>query len=99
MVGAYSYRGWAHLSKGETDKAVADCNEAIRLDPEDAKAYYNRGVVYGEIGDTDRVIADCTEAIRLDPKLGPGVSQPRRGLREEGRGTGRPLLTTPWPFT
>ena len=54
---------------GDCEKAIADYTEAIRLDPKDAKAYYNRGVAYGEKGERDKAIADFTEAIRLNPKM------------------------------
>ena len=62
-TGAIAYR-----SKGENDRAIADYNEALRLDPKNAIAYANRGLAYRDKGDTDRAIADYTEAIRLDPK-------------------------------
>ena len=55
--------------KGDHDKAIADFTEAIRLNPNDAEAYYSRGCEYFEKGDHDRAIADFTEAIRLNPKL------------------------------
>ena len=64
----YCKRGAAYFDKGEYDKAIADCTEAIRLNPKDAKFYYNRGNAYGRKGEYDKAIADCTEAIRLDPK-------------------------------
>src|SRR4029077_7632168 len=55
--------------KGDTDRAIADFTEAIRLDPSYAIAYSNRGSDYSRKGKNDRAIADCTEAIRLDPKF------------------------------
>ena len=33
----------AYLANGEHDKAIADCTEAIRLDPTYAFAHANRG--------------------------------------------------------
>jgi lipoprotein NlpI len=54
--------------KGDYDRAIADCTEAIQLDPKYAFAYNNRGLVYNAKDDHDRAIADYTEAIRLDPK-------------------------------
>ena len=46
---------------------------------------FDRGVSASRNGDFDKAIADYTEAIRLNPKLMPGVLQPGRCLREEGR--------------
>jgi tetratricopeptide (TPR) repeat protein len=42
---AFSYfmRAWIWQDKKEYDKAIADYTEAIRLDPNDARAFRNRG--------------------------------------------------------
>ena len=40
---AYNNRGVAYGAKGDRDRAIADYNEAIRLDPKFAMAYNNRG--------------------------------------------------------
>ena len=66
---ACNNRGLAYRGKGELDRAIADFNEAIRLDPKFALAYNNRGLAYRDKGELDRAIADFTEAIRLDPKF------------------------------
>ena len=50
------------------DKAIADCTEAIHLDPTLASAYAIRAMNYCFRGERDRALADCNEAIRLDPK-------------------------------
>ena len=52
----------------EYDKALKDCDEAIRIDPGKAYPYYTRGTVLDEKADYDKAIADYTEAIRLQPK-------------------------------
>ena len=49
-------------------EAIQDYDEAIRLNPNYADAYYNRGLAYGAKGDQDRAIQDLNEAIRLNPK-------------------------------
>ncbi len=54
--------------KQENDKAIADLNEAIRLDPHDAQAYADRGAAWGAKGQLDRALADLNEAIRLEPE-------------------------------
>jgi tetratricopeptide (TPR) repeat protein len=46
-----------------------DYNQAIRLNPDDARAYYNRGNSYRKQGDYQSAIADFNEAIRLNPNL------------------------------
>ena len=55
-------------TKATYDRAIADFNEAIQLDPKSAHAFRNRGVAYAKQRRQDRAIADFNEAIRLDPK-------------------------------
>ena len=56
------------LSEIDSDRALADCNEAIRLGPESAAGYNSRGQVYLAKGDPGRAMADIDEAIKRDPK-------------------------------
>jgi lipoprotein NlpI len=67
---AYGNRCWAYSDKGNSDRAIADCNDAIRLDPKLANAYVNRGKAYSDKDDFDRAIADYDRAIELNPKSG-----------------------------
>jgi tetratricopeptide (TPR) repeat protein len=69
LVGAYKRRGSAYIYKGDSDRAVQDYNEAIRLNHNDAYAYGGRATAYGVKGDFDRVIQDCDSAIRLSPNI------------------------------
>ena len=55
-------------NKKDYDKAIADYDEAIELDPKDAVAYNNRGVAWYAKNEYDKAIADFNEAIRLDPE-------------------------------
>lgn len=64
---AYANRGQAYDIKGDRDRALADLNESIRLNPKDANAYNGRGQVYRRKGDYDSAIADYNQSIRLDP--------------------------------
>jgi lipoprotein NlpI len=65
---AFSNRcGW-WWAKKDPDRALSDCNEAIRLDPAYASAYINRGNAYLNKADFERAFGDFNEAIRLDPK-------------------------------
>src|SRR5262249_35695281 len=80
----YASRGVAYLAQSDLDHAMADFNEAIRLDPKDAAPYYNRGVACTAQGDLDRAIADFYEAIRLDPK--DAASYSIRGIAWSDKG-------------
>jgi tetratricopeptide (TPR) repeat protein len=63
----YFYRGFSHLMLGELERAIADYDEAVRLDPENNLVYSYRGLVYKELGEYENAIADYDEAIRLNP--------------------------------
>ena len=69
LAALYKHRCFEYNSKGD-DRAIPDCDEAIRLDPKDVGAYNNRCWAYDNKSDYDRAIPDCNEAIRLDPNYG-----------------------------
>ncbi|NMG22993.1 CHAT domain-containing tetratricopeptide repeat protein, partial [Brasilonema bromeliae] len=75
----YLYRGNSYLYKKEYDRALADYNQAIKLDQNYAQAYNSRGISYTNKKDYDRAIADYNQAIKLEPNsaqayIGRGVS-------------------------
>ena len=59
--------GAKKLRAGDTDGAIANFTRAIRLDPNNADAYYERGLVRSLV-DAEAAIADYTQALRIDPK-------------------------------
>ena len=64
----YVWRANVWLKRKELDTAIADYNEAIRLNPGSAGvAHQGRGRAWRNKKDYDKAIADCNEAIRLDP--------------------------------
>ena len=54
--------------KGQYAEEVADCTQAIRLNPRYTAAYANRGAAYVELGQYDKAIGDFTAATMLDSK-------------------------------
>ena len=57
-------RGDAHRQLKQWDQAIADCSEAIRLNPTNWYAHFVRAEVYRQLTDWNRAIADFSEAIR-----------------------------------
>lgn len=66
-VSAHKMRGDALNEKGEHDRAIADFDAVIGLDPNHAVAYNNRGYAYNEKGEYGRAIEDLSTAIDLNP--------------------------------
>lgn len=60
-------RAEAYDDKNDLDRAIADLNKAIELDPNSVLAFENRGTLFVRSGKPDRAIEDYNEAIRLDP--------------------------------
>jgi tetratricopeptide (TPR) repeat protein len=65
----FGNRGGAYYGKKDYDRAIANYDQAIRLDSKSAIAFCNRGVAYAAKKNYDRAIADCNEALRLGPDL------------------------------
>jgi serine/threonine protein kinase len=65
----YGNRGKTYAALGRRTEALADFDEAIRLDPNDAIAYTNRGLTYADSGRHSKALADHDAAIRRDPTL------------------------------
>ena len=72
---AYLNRGYTYESLGKLDQALADYNEAIRIETaanrQNATAYLRRGLTYQQTGDKDNAIADLQKAVEstVDPEL------------------------------
>ena len=55
-------RGIASAAKADLDRAIADYDQAIRLDPKYVAAFVDRGIAYRAKGDLDHAIADDDQA-------------------------------------
>ena len=77
------------LANRELDKALADCNAAIR-GANNSSFLDSRGLVYLRMNQLDKAIADYDEALRRQPRApaplyGRGLAKVRKGKVEEGR--------------
>jgi tetratricopeptide (TPR) repeat protein len=66
---AINWRGVVRREQGNNDAAIADYEEAMRIDPAYAPPYNNRGNILRARGNLDRALADYTKAISLNPKF------------------------------
>ena len=73
-------RGTAYFFKKQSDRALSDFNQAIRLDPASLQAYIMRGGIYGGSGRRDQAVADFRKALALDP----ANENVKKNLRELG---------------
>jgi len=60
------HRGVAYRQEGDFGKAVADFEEAIGINRENAEAWYQRALTWGHMGEYQRAINDFSRAIALD---------------------------------
>src|SRR6266700_4904961 len=67
LAEAFNNRGVGYRLKGDYDRAIADYNQAIKLNAKVAIAYNNRGVASDKNGDNDRATMHYDQAIKLKP--------------------------------
>jgi tetratricopeptide (TPR) repeat protein len=60
-------RAYVHYWQGKSDKAVADAEEALKANPECARAYYVRGVARLALKQDELGIADLDKAVAIEP--------------------------------
>ena len=77
-------RGVEWSNKRDYDRAIADYNEALRLNPQYAIAYSNRGNAWSYKRDYDRAIADYNEALRLNPQYANAYHYRGNAWRDKG---------------
>jgi len=60
--------GVGYRFKGDYQKALEDCNNAIKMNPGSSIAYYFRSLVYDDMEDYKMTISDLEKAIQFDPQ-------------------------------
>ena len=66
---AYRRRGNIYLNMRDFDRAMADFDEAVKLDPKSVDPLNDRGRTFQAKGQFDRAIADYDQAIALNPNF------------------------------
>ena len=64
---AFNNRGYAYTRGSQYDRAMADLDQSIRLDPRDPLAYNNRGYAWSRQNQHERAVSDFSRAIDLEP--------------------------------
>jgi tetratricopeptide (TPR) repeat protein len=91
LASAKNGRCWARALLGvDLDKALKDCNDAVKAINKSAEFLDARGLVRLRLGDYDRSIADYDASLSLNPRnawslYGRGVDRLRKGMATEGR--------------
>ncbi|CAC9984241.1 hypothetical protein [uncultured Gammaproteobacteria bacterium] len=66
---AFYNRGNIYMSLGEYQKAINDYDQAIAINPKDARSFYNRGLSYRKLEKEEKAIKDFKKAQDLDPSI------------------------------
>jgi tetratricopeptide (TPR) repeat protein/predicted aspartyl protease len=91
MPWALKERCWARAITGqELDKALSDCNKALRLGSKTPDFLDSRALVYLRLGNYDRAIEDYDAALAGQPKIawshyGRGIAKLRKGDTAAGQ--------------
>ena len=60
------------MDKEDIDRALADFDRAVALDPRRKEIYFNRGFARRRKGDHDGALKDFDNALALDPRFASG---------------------------
>jgi tetratricopeptide (TPR) repeat protein/S1-C subfamily serine protease len=70
LSGVYLQRAVAYAQLNNAQKAIADLDRAIAIQPNSAEAYFVRGSLYAELKEKEKAIADLTKASQLYQEQG-----------------------------
>ena len=82
---AHGDLGIALGMKGQTDEAISQYQQALRLKPDYAEAYNNLGIAFYQQGRADEAILQFQEAIRLTPDYADAHDNLGNALAQKGQ--------------
>lgn len=88
-VAAYNGRCWDRaLMKQDLDKAIADCNQALRLSPGNPEVLDSRALAHLRRGEIDLALADYDAVLRTQPETAitlyaRGAARLQKGMKAE----------------
>jgi tetratricopeptide (TPR) repeat protein len=91
LPSALNGRCWARARAGrDLDKAIGDCDRALRLRPRTAAYLDSRALARLRNGDLDKALADYNAALAIEPKMawslyGRGMVEHRKGMAEQAK--------------
>jgi Tfp pilus assembly protein PilF len=83
---AHTFLGWTYHHQGKIDLAIAQCKQAIQIDPDFGNPYNDIGAYLIELGRVDEAIPwlqQATEARRYEPRHFPHYNLGRAFLAKE----------------
>ena len=75
IAGTTANRANQALQEGDPKSAIQGYRDALKLDPNNAKTYYNIALAQAKLGDKTGVIASLEKSIALDPSFSQARNQ------------------------
>ncbi|MCA9961455.1 MAG: tetratricopeptide repeat protein [Anaerolineales bacterium] len=91
---AHTFLGWAYGTMGRHDEAIAECEQAIAVDPSYGNPYNDIGVYLLEMGDAETAVSWFQQALTASRYEEPQL--PRFNMGRAYEHMGEPLLALRW---
>lgn len=80
----YNIQGASYVGLGQFNAAITSYQNALRINPADAKTHYNLGMACSESGDTDAAIDSFKYAIKITPDYALAYNGMGNALKDKG---------------